>query len=51
MDNFWISDKIQKQIEALILEAILRILDKLTEQVTTIRDDERKPVSATADKF
>ena len=51
MDNFWITDKIKKQIEALILEAILAVLDKLTEQVITIRDNERKPVSATADKF
>lgn len=51
MDNFWITDKIKKQIEALILEAILAVLDKLTEQVTTIRNDERKPVNATADKF
>ena len=51
MDNFWITDKIKKQIEALILEANLAVLDKLTQQVITIRDNERKPVSATADKF
>jgi hypothetical protein len=35
MDNFWIADKIKKQIEALILEAILAVLDKLTQQVMT----------------
>ena len=38
MDNFWIADKIKKQIETLMLEAILAVLDKLTEQVITIRD-------------
>jgi hypothetical protein len=51
VDNVWITDKIKKQIEALILEAILAVLDKLTEQVVTIRDNERKPVRAVADKF
>jgi hypothetical protein len=51
MDNFWIADQIKKQIEALILEAILAVLDKLTKQVTTIRDNEKKPVNAMADKF
>jgi hypothetical protein len=51
MDNFWIREKIKKQIEALVLEAILAVLDKLTEQVMTIRDNERKPVNAMADKF
>jgi hypothetical protein len=51
MDNCWIADKIKKQIEALILEAILAVLDKLTEQVITIRDNEKKPVNAMADKF
>ena len=51
MDNFWIADKIKKQIEALILEAILAVLDKLTEQVMTLRDNDKKPLSANADKF
>ena len=51
MDNFLIADKIKDQMEALILEAILAVLDKLTEQVITIRDNERRPMSATADKF
>jgi hypothetical protein len=51
MDNCWIADKIKKQIEALILEAILAVLDKLTEQVITIRDNEKKVVNAMADKF
>lgn len=51
MDNFWIADKIKKQIEALILEAILAVLDKLTEKVITIRDNEKRAVSAMADKF
>jgi len=51
MDNIWIADKIKKQIETLILEAILAVLDKLTQQVITIRDNERKPASATAEKF
>ena len=50
MDNFGIADKIKTQIETLVLEAILAVLDKLTQQVITIRD-EKKPVSATADKF
>lgn len=51
MDNFWIADKIKKQFEALILEAILAVLDKLTQQVMTIRDNEKRSVSAMADKF
>lgn len=51
MDNFWIADKIKKQTEALILEAILAVLDKLTEQVATIRDNEKNPVGAMADRF
>jgi hypothetical protein len=51
MDNFWIADRINEQIEALILEAILAVLDKLTKQVITIRDNKRQPVSANADKF
>jgi len=51
MDNFWIVEKIKKQIEALILEAILAVLDKLTEQIVTIRDKDKKPVRAVADKF
>lgn len=51
MDNFWIADKIKTQIEALILEAILAVLDKLTKQIITIRDNERKPADAMADKF
>ena len=51
MDNFWIADKIKKQIEALILEAILAVLDKLTEQMITIRENEKKTVNAMADKF
>ena len=51
MDNCWIAEKIKKQIEALILEAILAVLDKLTEQVITIRDNENKPLNAMADKF
>jgi hypothetical protein len=51
MDNFGIADKIKKQIEALILEAILAVLDKLIQQVMTIRDNEKRSVSAMADKF
>jgi hypothetical protein len=51
MDNFYLAEKIKKQIEALILEAILAVLDKLTEQVMTIRDTKKEPVSATAEKF
>lgn len=51
MDNIWIADKIKKQIEALILEAILAVLDKLTEQIITIRDNEKGSVGAMADKF
>ena len=51
MDNFGIAEKIKKQIEALILEAILAVLDKLTQQVMTIRDNEKRSVSAMADKF
>jgi hypothetical protein len=51
MDNYAIADRIKKQTEALILEAILAVLDKLTEQVITIRDNERKTVEARADRF
>ena len=51
MDNIWIADRIKKQIEALILEAILAVLDKLTEQVITIRENKKGSVSAMADKF
>ena len=51
MDNFGIADKIKKQIEALILEAILAVLDKLIQQVMTIRDNEKRSVNAMADKF
>ena len=51
MDNFWITHKIKKQIEALILEAILAVLDKLTEQVITIRNSEKKIENAAAEKF
>jgi hypothetical protein len=51
MDNFRIADKIKNQIEALILEAILAVLDKLTQQIMTIRDNEKRSVSAMADKF
>lgn len=51
MDNFGIAEKIKKQIEALILEAILAVLDKLTQQIMTIRDNEKRSVSAMADKF
>lgn len=38
MDNYWITQKIKTQIETLVLESILAVLDKLTEQVITIRD-------------
>jgi hypothetical protein len=51
MDNFGIAEKIKKQIEALILEAILAVLDELTQQIMTIRDNEKRSVSAMADKF
>jgi len=51
MDNLPIADKIKKQTEALILEAILAVLDKLTEQVMTIRENEKNHVGAMADKF
>ena len=51
MDNFYIAEKIENQAEALILEAILAALDKLTEHVMTLRDTKKKPVGATADKF
>lgn len=51
MDNLVVADKIKKQIEVLIFEAILAVLDKLTEQVITIRDNERKPTDAMDDKF
>ncbi len=51
MDNFGIAEKIKKQIEALILEAILAVLDKLTQQIMIIRDNEKRSVSAMADKF
>ena len=37
MDNLEIADKIKNQMEALILEAILAVLDKLTQQVATIK--------------
>ena len=51
MDNFCIQDKIKKQTEALILEAILAVLDNLTEQIMTIRENEKRTVNAMADKF
>jgi hypothetical protein len=51
MDNCYIAEKIKNQIEALVLEAILAVLDKLTEQVMTIRDNKKKPVRTMADKF
>jgi hypothetical protein len=51
MDNFGIAEKIKKQIEALILEAILAVLDKLTQQIMIIRDNEKRSVSAMVDKF
>jgi hypothetical protein len=51
MDNFWIADKIKKQIEALILESILAVLDKLTEQVITIRDTTGKKIAEPLEKF
>lgn len=51
MDNFWITDRIKKQIEALILESILAVLDKLTEQVTTIKDNAAKQIIRPEEKF
>lgn len=51
MDNFGITDKIKKQIEALILESILAVLDKLTQQVITIKDTAAKPITRAEEKF
>lgn len=51
MENIFIADKIKKQIEALILEAILAVLDKLTEQVSTIRETAGKKIVGSEEKF
>ena len=51
MDNFWIADKIKHQIEALVLESILAVLDKLTDKVITIRDVPEKKLVDPLEKF
>jgi hypothetical protein len=51
MENLLITNKIKKQIEALILESILAVLDKLTEQVITIKDTTAKQKTRAEEKF
>ena len=51
MDNFWITDRIKKQIETLILESILAVLDKLTQQVVNIKDTAAKQTIRAEEKF
>lgn len=51
MDNFWIADKIKHQIEALVLESILAVLDKLTDKVITIRDAPENKIVESLEKF
>lgn len=51
MDNLWMAEKIKHQIEALVLESILAVLDKLTDKVITIRDDPEKKIVESLEKF
>ena len=37
MDNYWITQRIKDQLETLFLEAILSVLDKITEQVVDMK--------------
>ena len=51
MDNLLITDRIKKQIETLILESILAALDKLTQQVVTLKDTAAKQQIRPEEKF
>ena len=51
MDNLVITDRIKKQIETLILESILALLDKLTEQVICVKDNAANPIIRSEEKF
>lgn len=39
MDNYWTTQQIKNQLEAIVLEAILSVLYKLTNELTAMRKD------------
>lgn len=50
MDNYWVTRQIKVQIDTLVLESILASLDKLTEQIITMRITEKSKAN-TEEKF
>lgn len=39
MDNYWTTQQIKNQLEVIVLEAILSVLCKLTNELTAMRKD------------
>lgn len=39
MDNHWTTQQIKNQLEAIVLEAILSVLNKLMNELTAMRKD------------